>query len=185
MPTHTRMGRADISGFTLIELMVSIAVAAILLALAVPSFNDALLGSKLTGYANNMVGSAILARGEAIKRNAIVSVCASSNSSTCASSGGWEQGWIVACTTSDNVNCDPAGTNWLIFQRMPALASGFKMTDAGSKIRLDFQPSGVGSTQAQITVCRATPTVGPQERVISIGATGNTSVARTANGSCS
>ena len=79
-------------GFTLIELVVTLTVAAILLAIAVPSFYDATLGSKLASYANNFVASVSLARSEAIKRNAAVTLCASSDGASCAS-GGWEQGF--------------------------------------------------------------------------------------------
>jgi prepilin-type N-terminal cleavage/methylation domain-containing protein len=59
-------------GFTLIELMIAIAVFAILLAIAVPSFRDASLAARLGSIANNMVASVQLARSEAIKRNAVV-----------------------------------------------------------------------------------------------------------------
>jgi prepilin-type N-terminal cleavage/methylation domain-containing protein len=70
-------GRAGIPrGFTLVELMVAIMVLAILLGLAVPSFRDASLGSRLAGYANDMVASSQLARSEAVKRNRLVVICA-------------------------------------------------------------------------------------------------------------
>ena len=157
-------------GFTLIELMVTISVLAILLMIAVPSFNDATLGSKLSAYANNLVASAHLARSEAIKRNTAVTLCVSSNGASCAS-GGWEQGWIALSTD---------GT---IIQRQQALPAGLKIT--GGANSLAFQPSGVGATTATFTVCRATPTVGGQERVVSISATGRPGVEKTTVGSCS
>jgi type IV fimbrial biogenesis protein FimT len=180
------LNQAEVAhGFTLVELMVTIAVAAILLSVAVPSFTDALLGSRLGAYANDIVASTLLARSEAIKRNVIVTVCTSGDGATCAGSGSWEQGWIVACKTSDNINCDPAGGNWLVFQRQQALASGIKITEAAAKIALDFQPTGVGSTQAALTVCRSMPTAGNQERVVTISATGRASVTKTTTGICS
>jgi type IV fimbrial biogenesis protein FimT len=73
-------------GFTLVELMLAIAIFAILLAIAVPSFRDASLGSRLSSIANNMIASAQLARSEAIKRNAVITLCASSNGTRAGSS---------------------------------------------------------------------------------------------------
>jgi type IV fimbrial biogenesis protein FimT len=163
-------------GFTLIELMITIAVLSILMAITAPSFNNALLGTKLGAHANDLVSSAIVARSEAIKRNTVVTLCASSDGATCAVSGGWEQGWIVL-----------AGTN--IIQRKQAAPTGFKITgvDAGSTAiqSVTFQPTGVGATQASFTLCRATPSVGNQERIVSISATGRASTSKTSLGTCS
>lgn len=156
-------------GFSLIELMIAIALLGILLAIAVPSFTDAVLGSKLRSYANNFLASTYLARGEAIKRNSVVKLCASSNGTSC--TGSWEQGWIVL-----------AGTTAI--QRQPALSSGMKMTESGGISSIDFAPTGVGVTPATLTLCRATPSAGNQERVISINSTGRASIAKTTNASC-
>ena len=157
-------------GFSLIELMIAIALLGILLAIAVPSFTDAVLGSKLRSYANNFLASTYQARGEAIKRNSVVKLCASSNGTSC--TGSWEQGWIVQAFD---------GT---VIQRQPALSSGMKMTESGGISSIDFQPTGVGATQATLTVCRATPSAGDQERVISINSTGRASISKTTTGSC-
>lgn len=157
-------------GFTLIEAMVSIAVMLVLMAIAVPSFKDASLGSQLRASANDLVASAHLARSEAIKRNAVVTMCASSDGENCATSGGWEQGWIVLGTTT--------------LRRQAAVSSGLSIT-AGGVISLSFQPTAVGATAAVFTVCRATPTVGREERIVTIDASGRPWVRKTANGACS
>lgn len=162
-------------GFTLIEMMITLAVMAVLLAIAAPSFNSALLGSKLGAYANSLIASTLLARSEAIKRNAAVTLCASTNGTTCATAGGWEQGWVVL-----------AGAT--LIQRQQAVGTGFRVTGldpTNTVIRtLTFQPTGVGATQATMTICQATPSAGGQERVVSISATGRASSAKTTNGVC-
>ncbi|OWW21867.1 GspH/FimT family pseudopilin [Noviherbaspirillum denitrificans] len=155
-------------GFTLVELMVTLAIMAILLGIAVPSFNDAILGTKLSTYANSLVASANVARSEAIKRNTAVTMCVSSNGTSCGS-GNWEQGWIVLAGTDVILRQDAAGT-------------GYKLTGTASS--LTFQATGVGATVATITVCRATPSVGKQERVVSISATGRASTTTTTSGTC-
>lgn len=69
---HRQRPPSGMVGFTLIELMVTIAVAAILLAVAVPSFRHLIISNRLTTAANNVVTAVTLARSEAIKRNANV-----------------------------------------------------------------------------------------------------------------
>jgi type IV fimbrial biogenesis protein FimT len=63
------------SGFTLIELMVTIAVAAVLLSVAIPSFRDLLARNELITVANAWVGALSTARAEAVKRNQSVALC--------------------------------------------------------------------------------------------------------------
>lgn len=162
--------QAGLRGFTLIELMVTLTVLAILLAIAVPSFNEVTLGSKLGSYANNMAASVHLARSEAIKRNAVVNICVSSDGENC-SAGGWEQGWIVISGDS-------------LLHRQQATAAGFRITESNGIDSLNFQPSGFGGTQASMLVCRATPSVGSKERVVTISPTGRPSIAKTNNGVC-
>jgi type IV fimbrial biogenesis protein FimT len=157
------------AGFTLIELLVTIAVLGIVLALAVPSFDGVVARSKMRAVANDLAASAYLARSEAIKRNAIVRLCSSSDGSTC--SGNWNNGWIVL-----------AGTT--VVQRGNALPQGFKVMTSGSVTNVAFQPTGFGATAATLTVCKATPSVGSEERVVTIDVSGRADVKKTTNGVC-
>jgi len=150
-------------GFTLIELLVTISIVAILASLAVPAFNEAMLGGKLTSLANNFVASAQFARSEAIKRNAAVTLCASSDGSTC--TGAWKDGWIVLA----------GGT--VVFTQ-PKLPNGFVLSDAGGVTTIIFQPTGVGATYAALTLCRATPSIGSSKRTISVSVTGRPDVVK-------
>jgi type IV fimbrial biogenesis protein FimT len=81
-------------GFTLIELMVTLAVAAIIMTVAVPSFNNLIRNNRLTVQNNELVSTLLVARSEAVKRSTTVTVCASSDQATCDTSN-WESGWIV------------------------------------------------------------------------------------------
>lgn len=159
------------TGFTLIELMVTIAVMAILLGIAVPSFNEAMLSSKLASYANSLSSSAVLARSEAIKRNTPVTLCVSSSGAACGT-GSWEQGWVVL-------------SGAVVLHRQEALPSGLKVIEAAAIDQVVFRPTGLGATSASFKVCRATPSAGSQERVVTINANGRTDVDKTANGACS
>jgi len=168
-----RGSRAGAAGFTVVELMIAIAVLSVLLALAVPNFNDATLSARLNGFANSLVGSAQLARSEAIKQNATITLCTSTDGATCAASGGWEQGWIVVNEATADV-----------FQYQQALPTEFKVTEAGGAEEVAFLGTVVGTTPATLTVCRSTP-VGNEERVVTINGTGTAYVTMTSAGSCS
>lgn len=179
-------------GFTLIELLVTLAILAILAALAAPSFNDAILSNKLAAYANNFVASAQLARSEAIKRNGTVVICRSADGLSCATGGGWSQGWIVFADTGP-VDPTHRGNGVLdsdetLIQYQQALSPDYHLT--GNAYSVDFLATGGaqitgGGGPVTLSLCRATPTPGRQERTLRISTTGRTSVESTANGSCS
>ena len=184
-PRWTGLVRTQVRrGFTLVELMVSTAIVAILVGIAIPSFNSITLGAKLTSYANNLVASALLARSEAIKRNAVVSMCVSPTGTVCGT-GGWEQGWIVMCKTTDNIICDPLGSSTIVIQSQPAMSSGWKITESSTQTVIAYQPTGTGANAATLKVCRYTPSIGDAEREVKISSTGRPSVAKTTNGTCS
>lgn len=86
-----------VSGFTLLELMVTVAVASVLLTVAVPSFNQMILNSRLTAQANDVVAALNFARSEAIKRNTSVSFCRvdPARPTVCAAQAGNWQNWII------------------------------------------------------------------------------------------
>ena len=174
-----RGGRRRAAGFTLIELMVTLTVLGFLLAVAVPSFNNAVLGNKLTGYANSFLASAQLARSEAIKRNAAMTMCRSADGTTCATSGGWQQGWILFNDKDGDgsVNGDETRVHY-----QQALGSDFSFT--GDAYSITFQSTGLSATSGTLTLCRKLPSPGAQERVITLSATGRVSSAITKTGTC-
>lgn len=81
-------------GFTLIELIVTLAVASILLLTGIPSLNEMTDRNRLVSQINSIAGSLALARSEAIKTGGIVTICASSDKATCNVTT-WQSGWIA------------------------------------------------------------------------------------------
>ena len=79
-------------GFTLIELTVTLAIAAILAAIAMPSVATMMVGNRIRTSGTDLMSALLLARSEAIKRNAQVAVQPTS--------GNWAQGWTVAAVAS-------------------------------------------------------------------------------------
>lgn len=98
------------TGFTLIELMITLVVAAILLAWAVPSFQRFMERTTLTSETNNWVGVLNLARSEAITRGARVTVCRSQNPNACQGDADCDCG-----VTEDSGSPPNYHTGYLIF----------------------------------------------------------------------
>lgn len=86
--------RRRASGMTLIELIVAVAVLAILVAIAVPSFREISLRNRSTNAVNGLLADLALARSEAVKqqRNAYVT----------AAGGDWNAGWSVWVDANNN-----------------------------------------------------------------------------------
>jgi type IV fimbrial biogenesis protein FimT len=83
-------------GFSLIELMITLAIAAIVLAAGVPAFGDLVQDNRLATQINELVTDLNLARSEAIKQAAPVTVCKRNSAGTaCNNPGHWQNGWIV------------------------------------------------------------------------------------------
>lgn len=82
-------------GFTIIELLIAVAILGILSMLAAPSFREFIIASQVRSAASELYGSALLARSEAIKRNAAIDVVPSAS--------GWEGGWTVKVSASGTV----------------------------------------------------------------------------------
>lgn len=150
-------------GFTLVELMVTLAVAAILATIAAPMLTGFLARSQMNAVANDFTGALQLARLEAVSRNTCVAVCrrAPTGAAQCAGDdGAWNAGWIVydkpSCEGSAEVTDPPAGTSLRAREAVPASIS--VNTDNGKAPEvIVFTPRGViltGNHTMQFTDAR-------------------------------
>jgi len=109
------------TGFTLLELIVTLAIVAILLTVGVPSLRTFIQGNQLISSTNELLSALHVARSEAIKSNGRVTVCESSNGTSCATTGDWKNGWIVFIDAIGNGDlngtgaaCTATGTDCLL-----------------------------------------------------------------------
>lgn len=113
-------GQARQGGVTLIELLVTLSVIAILLAVAAPSFQAFSKENRAVSISNELVSALTLARSEAIKRNTSVTVCKTADpnaaSPTCSTAATWQTGWLVFTDGGTTGSVDGTDTRLRVYQ---------------------------------------------------------------------
>lgn len=96
---HPSTGRrARASGFTLVELAITVVVLAVMVAMSAPLFTGMINGGRLTGNANELVAALQIARMESIRSNVRTTICQSADQLTCTNVSPW-RGWIIFSDT--------------------------------------------------------------------------------------
>lgn len=136
-------------GFTLIELMVTIAIAAILMGIAIPSFVATISSNRLTTSANELVSALNLARSEAVKRGQQVVVKKTGTN--------WEDGWHVFVdidrSTNAKENVLDAGTD-IELRVYSALPTNYSLRGNNNFVNfIRYQPDGRSSNIGSFAVC--------------------------------
>ncbi|GAB57861.1 GspH/FimT family pseudopilin [Rheinheimera nanhaiensis] len=163
--------RRSATGFTLVELMVTIAILAIVTTVAVPSFNSLVQGNRLTGVTNQLLSAYQGARSEAIKRSQNVMLCATTDGISCAAKADWSS-WLVLA--GNEVVAQGRSSNNLVVSG-PANTS-IVFTPAG----LVRDNSGAGLASS-IRVCTKSSSVTENTRTLTFVAGGAISIARGAS----
>lgn len=122
------------AGFTLVELLVGVAVFALLATFAIPSFKSLVKSNQLSTATNGMIGAIQYARSEAAVRGVAVKLCNSANSlKACNSSDKWGNSWVVMDTS----------TNKVIRAFAEASSDAVIVQSPGGKVKdLVFKPNG-------------------------------------------
>ena len=143
-------------GFTLLELMVTVAVAAILATLAAPSFRQYILNQRIKSASYDLISALSLARSEAITRNCNVNIVQNG--------GSWIGGWVV---TTDAGTCT-GGTATQLFTH-EAFNSGISITAPGNPATITYGRGGRTTTAATVFTLGSASTVnGVNPRYVTI-----------------
>jgi type IV fimbrial biogenesis protein FimT len=147
-------------GFTLVELVVTIALVAILTSLAIPSFTEFLRQWRRDNATRELSTSLQLARTESIKTSRQVVVCPSTDETSCAAVSEWSTGWIVfrddGGGIAANANNQAIDANEPVLKVVSAQAGIASLTSSGGVQLLQFMPNVLMASAA--TTFIVTPT---------------------------
>ncbi|HEX5313935.1 MAG TPA: GspH/FimT family pseudopilin [Gammaproteobacteria bacterium] len=144
-------------GFTLIEMLVTIGLLAILSAIALPSYRSFVAGNRAATQLNTFVADFQYARSDAMLNGTDVSMCASADGQSCAADGDWNQGWIVFMDPNDD---RVVGTGDTLLRVHPALLAGDTLIGGGNLERhVTFNRFGMLASLYNGTIVRRTAPV--------------------------
>ncbi len=183
-------------GFTVAELLIVIIIAGVLAAIAAPNMSEFVKNNARATRVNTMVTALNYARGQAVTRNARVSLCRSTDFLACAAAGDFGVGWIVFTDSNPRGTVD-AGTDTVlrVFQPdmggnatlmgvknlVPIAMAGLSYENTG--LGLDLAAAATDTVVSPNTVFRYCDDRGPPEaRAIVITPTGHPRLSRDTNG---
>jgi type IV fimbrial biogenesis protein FimT len=174
------------SGLTLIELMVTLAVAIVLLAVGIPLFDTMRVNNRSTAEANNLATAINLARSEAVKRGTAVTLCPiddpanlTAGSIACGSASDWANGWFAYSDVEGSTGGtfeDSAGETLLRVWQQPAAG-----TTVTGPVNVRYNGTGglVGTSNLILTL-QVDGCSGNQQRQLAISVVGRLGITRVA-----
>lgn len=167
-------------GFTLVEMMVALIVVGILLSIAIPNFTRQIRNNSSVSLASQLQAALNFTRTEAVKRAARVSLCPSSDGSSCASATDWAKGWMAFAdsATSDSASSATVGTvlqywgpldqNAVVSAKVGSTAISFvRFNSTGMVARTGVTDTNPRVFNVQVRSCK-----GDYARTLSVGIAG-------------
>lgn len=163
-----------VHGFTLIELMVAVAVMGVLAAVTLPTIGSMLSNNRSVAMTNELVTALWVARSESLRRGRPVTVCSTTNGTGCALATDWATGWIAVVDNQTN----PAGNPTVAEVLRRWNAPGGDPTITGPTF-VRYQPSGRIAATAQVQFTLAVDgCTGLNARSVQVTTVGRPSVTR-------
>jgi type IV fimbrial biogenesis protein FimT len=163
-------GTATCRGFSLIELMITITIAAIMLALAAPGMSQLLANSRIATQSSDMMANLALARSEAIKRGVRTTLCPSDSGTGCTATA-WSAGYMAFVDSNGDGSFNTGSDIVLRVSGRSPGNSTLASSDFSAAVPLQFLPSGQASKAGSFSVCQS----GQPGRIIAVTLAGGAS----------
>ena len=188
MVLNSIMKKIYSKGFTLLELIVTIAMISIVAAVGIPSYRGIMITNELADTVNNMRMSMKLARSEAITRGVSTIMCSSTDASSCSLvDGDWNKGWIVGIDLNGNGQVDEAGGE-LLWANVLDSSSQITITPSDPAVNQKLQYSYDGWVTAGVVVgfdiCTGYPVDGYPRREIRASVAGDPKITKNLGVQC-
>jgi len=145
-------------GFTLIELIITLAVVSILLVTGIPMLNQMTENNRLVTQINSIAGTLAVARSESIKRGITITICGSTDGATC-NTANWENGWIVFSDVNSNATLDTGDSRIKVVAKFNG-GSILRLVKSDLTTRVQYKSDGAlrdqdftGTNRATFTLC--------------------------------
>ncbi len=147
--------KQEARGFTLIELMTTLAVLVITLTVGVPAFTDLQQRARAANAYHLLTGSLAIARLSAVKHGHPVSVCPSSDGLKCRDDVVWDEGWIVF---ADPDRADQPASAGAVLQRIEGVGAGLALRSTQGRTQVRFTLDGWAyGSNLSIRLCAREP----------------------------
>jgi type IV fimbrial biogenesis protein FimT len=146
-------------GFTLVEVLLTLALILILAGLAVPSYQALVAKNRASAQVNQLISAINLARSEAVRRHQVITLCKSEDGKTCG--GEWSQGWIIFVDQQVSGQVDFNDEILRVYHAVPK-GSFLEWVAQRSNDYLQMDPSG--ATHGQAGTFYYYPNVGHKEK---------------------
>jgi type IV fimbrial biogenesis protein FimT len=153
------------TGFTLMELLFTIAVAAIILSVGVPGFMSFIDNNRAVTHTNDLVTALNLGRSEATRRGSTITVCSSLNGVACSDANDWSTGWVVRSAGGE------------VLRSWPKRSGGAGVITANVP-QVQFRARGSVAGGAPLFQVRLEKCTGEQRRNVAVNGAGRVSVSR-------